>query len=392
MARLYCAPDDMLRLRSGLKWSRVGRGELPADIAELDFAVASPIRSALLRAVRLSDFGYPDFAEGSPVTLKKVFSARTRRLYGWTPRTELTELSAQVTQALCCVVLAFTRPGDRVLVHTPAYPPFLAAIRDLGRRPVTLPVADVENVDELIGGFSPKSGRIRLVVLCQPHNPTGHIFNAATLAAFAELTIAHDALVFSDEIYQDLAFSPHRHRPAALTPGLEERTITFTSAAKSFNIPGLRCAIGHFGSPRLHDGYVRLPWHLRDGAGIAGIAATLAAWEHAGPWLEELRRVVRRNRDLIAARLPGLHGAKWTAPAAGFLAWIDFRDTLATEDPRNILRRRAGVVLQPGEVYGPEFSSFARLNFGTSRERLERLLDRIETALAGNAQPDVSVT
>ena len=136
MARLYCAPDDMLRLRSGLKWSRVGRGELPADIAELDFAVASPIRSALLRAVRLSDFGYPDFAEGSPVTLKKVFSARTRRLYGWTPRTELTELSAQVTQALCCVVLAFTRPGDRVLVHTPAYPPFLAAIREWGKKVV----------------------------------------------------------------------------------------------------------------------------------------------------------------------------------------------------------------------------------------------------------------
>lgn len=186
MTWLSCASDEVLRQRSGLKWSRTVPGELPADIAELDFAIAAPIRQALLRGIALSDFGYPDFRHGTPIALKHVFAERMRRRYGWRPSPDRMELSAQITQALCCVILAFTRPGDAVLTHTPTYPPFLAAIRDLGRRLVTMPVADLEDPKQLVDVL-PRAAPIRLVVLCQPHNPTGQVLGTSTLAALAAL-------------------------------------------------------------------------------------------------------------------------------------------------------------------------------------------------------------
>jgi cystathionine beta-lyase len=379
--QLFCLPDDVLRQRSGIKWSRAGPGELPADFAELDFSVAAPVRQALLRSNKLSDFGYPDFDQGTPVVLKELFSERMRQQHGWVPPPERTELSGQIAQALCCVILTLTEPGDVVLTHAPTYPPFLTAIRDLGRQLVTVPVGDVDNAPQLMSMLPTITQPVRLILLCHPHNPTGHVFAASTLSAVATLANAHNAVVFSDEIYQDLVFAPSVYRPAALTPGLGDRTITFTSAAKSFNIPGLRCAVGHFGSARLHNAYIKLPGHLRDGASIVGVAATLAAWRHGEAWLAELRRTLGDNRELVATGMGRLHGVTWTPPAAGFLAWLNFIGSSVASDPHTVLRRRARVILQAGSAFGSTFAYHARLNFGTSGERLARILDRVAHAL-----------
>ncbi|MEO3743869.1 aminotransferase class I/II-fold pyridoxal phosphate-dependent enzyme [Plantactinospora sp. B5E13] len=378
---LRTAPDDVLRQRTGIKWSRVSPGELPADIAELDFEVAEPVRTALRRAVELHDYGYPDFDQGTPVALQELFATRMHDRYGATVAPERVELSAQITQALCAVVLTLTRPGDGVLVHTPTYPPFLAAISQLGRRPVTVPVRDVEDAEQLTELLPPSVGPIRLIVLCHPHNPTGHVFNRTTLAALAEFTVARDAVVFSDEIYQDLVDDPATYQPVATVPGLADRTVTFTSAAKSFNVPGLRCAVGYFGGSGIHRRYTALPWHLRDGAGILGVAATLAAWRYGDAWLEDLRRTLRDNQALLVERLARLPGVAWTPPSAGYLGWLDLTTSSVAADPRAILRRRAGILLQAGAAFGAAFTGYARLNFGTDRDRLVRILDRLSEAL-----------
>lgn len=375
-----CAADDELRRRSSLKWSRSGPDELPADIAELDFEVAPAVQLALRRHLELSDFGYPDFTGGTPVQLTELFGHRMLGRFGWRPTPHLVEVAAQITQALCCVLLAVTAPGDIVLTHSPTYPPFLAAIRDLRRRPVTIPVTTMAHPEQLALTLAAIPRPVRLIVLCHPHNPTGHVFTEAELAALALFASAEDAVVFSDEIYQDLVFSPNLYRPAATTPGLHDRTITFTSAAKAFNIPGLRCAIGHFGTAALHAAYTNLPWHLRNGAGLLGITATLAAWRHGEDWLAALRGALTANRRRVDATVRGLAGASWTTPAAGFLAWLDLGYLCTADEPYAVLKR-AGVAVQPGSVYGAEFSRHVRLNFGTSAERLERILDRLRQAL-----------
>src|SRR5262245_11005740 len=379
--QLLCDSDDVLRQRRGIKWSRAGPGQIPADFAELDFAVAAPVRHAVLESARLSDFGYPDFDHGTPVRLRELFAERMAVRHGWQVSPERVELSAQIVQALCCVLLALTQPGERVLVHAPTYPPFLTAIRDLGRRPVFLRIDDVADATASGASLPAECERIRLVILCHPHNPTGRVFSAAELDALATFADMHDAVVFSDEIYHDLVFAPATFRPAALTPGLGERMITFTSAAKSFNIPGLRCAVGYFGNTSLHDAYRALPWHLRDGASLVGIEATRAAWRCGDDWLAELRATLSGNRELIRGALHRLPGVAWTPPAAGFLAWLDFARSPLRADPRGEIERHAGVRLSAGDAFGPSYTGFARLNFGTSPERLARILDRIARVL-----------
>lgn len=382
---LSCRTPAELRRRTSLKWSRVAPGHLAADVAELDFDVAPPVLEVLAAAVRRSDLGYPDFTGGTPVRLKDAFAERLDQGFGWRPEPARVELCAQVAQALCCAVLAYTEPGDAVVMHAPTYRPLRAAVEQLGRRAVTVPVEDLRDVARLreavSAGGVPAGGRVGLLVLCQPHNPTGHVFDERTLSVLAEYAEAEGLVVFSDEIHQDLAHAPVVVPAPGATPGLSERLVSFTSAAKSFNIPGLRCAVGHFGSAELHATFCRLPWHLRDGASLLGAAATLAAWEHGDPWLQVLREQLLTNRQLVVEALDDLPVVRWTPPDATYLAWLDLSGSPAAQDPRQFFVDRGRLHLQAGADFGPAFRSFARLNFGTSAAVLGLILDRLRTAL-----------
>ena len=134
-------------------------------------------------------------------------------------------------------------------------------------------------------------------------------------------------MVVADEIHADLIYDGRRHIPfASLSPEVEARTLTLTSATKAFNIPGLRCAIAHFGSDALRKRFDRVPRHVRGGLGSLGQAATLAAWREGQPWLDAVLAYLDGNRrrvaHFVAERLPGVRSF---APEATFLAWLDCR-------------------------------------------------------------------
>ncbi|MFE4968163.1 MalY/PatB family protein [Streptomyces sp. NPDC056660] len=380
--RLIALTDNQLRAGHGLKWGRVQDDVIPADIAELDFAVAAPIRAALSAAVDRSDLGYPDYTSGTPTQLADLFADRTRRLSGWRPDPRAVEVCAQITQALCCVILAFTRTGDEVLVHSPTYPPFVEAIRSLGRCPLLLPVGNIGD-DDLAEAWAAveRVPRLRLIVLCQPHNPTGHVFDLFTLEALAGLAARHDAVVFADEIHSEIVYAGTECHSIASVRTAAERTIVFTSAAKSFNIAGLRCAVGHFGSRELHARFRRLPWHLRSGASALGLAATIAAWESCDSWLDQLRAQLSANRARLMDSMSNFRHVQFTPPAATYLAWIDLRATRVGSDAHGLLLNATKISLQPGSVFGSSLEGFVRLNFGTSEARLELMLERFGRAI-----------
>ncbi|MEU0619179.1 MalY/PatB family protein [Streptomyces albogriseolus] len=380
--RLIALTDDQLRAGGGLKWGRAPGDVLPADIAELDFAVAPPIRAALSASVDRSALGYPDYEAGAPVRLAELFAERTRRSGGWRPQARAVEICAQITQALCCVILAFTRSGDEVLVHSPTYPPFLEAIRSLGRRPLLLPVGNVgDDAVKAAWAGAERARRLRLILLCQPHNPTGHVFDLATLEALADLAEHRDAVVFTDEIHAEIVYDGTQCPSIASVRGAAARTVLFTSAAKSFNIAGLRCAVGHFGSDELHARFRTLPWHLRSGASALGIAATIAAWESCGSWLDQLREQLSVNRIRLADFMSTFEQVRFTPPAATYLAWIDLRGAGLDFNACDVLLKAGKIALQPGSVFGASLDGFVRLNFGTSEARLEKLLQRFGKAL-----------
>jgi cystathionine beta-lyase len=314
--------------------------------------------------------------------------------FGWRVDPQRVEVLTDVVQGLYVALDRFAAPGEGVVVQTPVYPPFLHAVRDTGRRLVENPLVEglarfAIDLDGLRAAIDPAT---RVLLLCNPQNPTGRVFERGELEALAELALRHELVVVADEIHADLVYAEgtagrRRHVPfATLAPEVEARTITLTSATKAFNIPGLRCAVAHFGSEELRRRFVSLPRHVRGGLGALGLAATAAAWGESQPWLDAVLRTLAGNRAFVAefvgASLPGV---VHHPPEASYLAWLDCRPLALGPSPQRFFLERAKVALSPGEAFGRPGQGFVRLNFGTSRALLGEILERMAKALRERA-------
>jgi cystathionine beta-lyase len=372
----------VLRERRGEKWSAYPEDVLPLWVADMDFDVAEPIRRRLQRALDVGDLGYP--MHPRPTSLPAVFAARAARLWGWEVEPRRVELLTDVVQGIYVALHEHTRPGEGVVVQTPIYPPFLGAVAETGRELLESPLretadgyrVDVDHLREL-------GPRARAMLLCNPHNPSGRVFTREELEGIAEVAVAHDWLVVSDEIHADLVHPGARHVPlASLGAAIEARTLTLNSASKAFNIAGLRCAVAVFGSDALKRRFLGLPRHLRGGLGSLGIEATLEAWTHADPWLEAVRSQLEANRDLVVEFVGReLPGVRIHRPEATYLAWLDCRALELAPSPYAFFLREAKVALSDGAAFGPPGRGFVRINFATSPSILTEALERMAEAL-----------
>ncbi len=372
-----------LRRRSGEKWQLYGPDVLPAWVAEMDFPIAAPVRQVLARALEIDDLGYP--LDIQPDALPAAFVDRMETRFGWRPDPRGIVVLTDVVQGIYIAIDQFSAKGDGVLVQTPVYAPFLGAVRELERRLVEAPLVtgasryeiDFDQLRSVI------DARTRIFLLCNPQNPTGRVFERSELEALAEIAIANDLVVVTDEIHADLVYAGRQHIPfASLAPEVEARTITLTSATKAFNIPGLRCGVAHFGSEALRKRFQRVPSHVRGGLGSLGQAATLAAWREGQPWLDAVVAYLDGNRRsvarAVASRLPGVRSFE---PEATFLAWLDCRALELESSPQNYFLEHARVALSDGSIFGTPGRGFVRLNFATSRPLLDEITTRIEKSL-----------
>ncbi len=349
-----------------MKWSKAGPGVIPAWVADMDFPVAPVIRESLQRRI-VTDLGYPTWDEHSaPPPLIDAFTERMETRYGWRPEPGMARSFTDLNQALQVILHLVTEPGDKVALHTPAYNAFVASLTEMNR-PI-LPIPALSDGDGWRFELPDLSG-CRVLLLVNPHNPTGRVLTREELTELAEAAERHDLLVISDEIHADLVYAPHRHIPFATI--LPERTITLTSASKAFNLGGVRCSVAHFGHAPTRKAVWSMPRFLYGEANLFGVEATIAAWRHGDAWLEEIMALLDRNRRMIAEALP--EGVGYRLPQATYLAWLDFGRPGTAER----LEREAGVLLSGGEHFGPGGETFARLNFATSRPILEEVLRRI---------------
>jgi cysteine-S-conjugate beta-lyase len=282
--------------------------------------------------------------------------------------------------------MAFSEPGDAVLLQLPSYPPFMAAIKDTGRRLIANPMRDngTRWVVDLAAYEAAPDPRARVLIFCHPQNPTGRAYTRAELEDVAAFAIRHDLIVVSDEIHADIVYPGNAHIPlASLSPEIAARTITITSATKSFNIPALRCAVMYFGTPSLKARFFeRIPSRLLGSPGVTGVDATIAAWDDGQPWLDEILAQLQANRDWLAQTIGAeLPGVTMRLPEATYLAWLDC-STLALPCPAGqFFLDRARVGLNFGETFGAQYANFARLNFATPRPVLEQIVGRMADAV-----------
>ena len=379
----FGVPDVVAR--PGEKWQKVD-GRLASWVADMDFPIAPAILERLTRRVAI-DLGYPTWDDVGRSPLPQRFAERMAERFGWAPDPARLHELADVLQGVAVALQHLTRPGDGVVVHVPAYPPFLELIRRTGRVLVEVPalptahgfVWDYDELDTRIGAATGGAGRPRLWILCHPHNPTGRVLARAELETVAELAAKHDLIVVSDEIHSELVHPGHHHIPfAALGPDVAARTITLTSASKAFNLAGLRWAILHAGPDQLHAVIEQLPAHYLGTPNLLAVEATDAAWTEGGDWLAAVGDVLDDNRRRLGALLAKhLPEVVYREPEATYLAWLDCRALGVGDDPAATFRAR-GVELAPGHRFGTVGAGFARLNFATS----PAVLEAIVTAMA----------
>jgi cystathionine beta-lyase len=369
--------------RPGEKWAKVD-GRLAAWVADMDFPIAPAIVERLAGRVAV-DVGYPTWDDISRSPLPQRFAVRMADRFGWSPEEgRLHELS-DVLQGVALAVHHLTAPGDGIVLHLPAYPPFLELIRATGRTLVDLPalatgdgfVWDYDELDRrLTAGTA--GGRTRLWILCHPQNPTGRVFDRAELEVIAELAAKHSLVVVSDEIHAELVHPGHEHVPfATLDADVAVRTITVTSTSKAFNLAGLRWAILHAGPDDFHEALASLPRHYLGAPNLLAVEATDAAWSDGDEWLTAVRHVLDGNRrDLTALLARNLPGVVYHEPQATYLAWLDCSALELGDDPAEMFRKR-GVELAAGPRFGTLGAGFARLNFATSPIVLEAIVERM---------------
>ncbi len=373
------------------KWDMVeaifgAKDLVPLWVADMDFASPPEVVRALLRRVEHGVYGYTECTDG----YYDALTGWMRRRHGWDVRREWVVPCPGVVPALNTLVRAFTRPGDRVIVQQPVYHPFMLAAENNGRRVLNNGLLFeggryVMDLDDL--RKKARARRVKMLVLCSPHNPVGRLWTRDELAETGRICVENGIIVVSDEIHSDLVLGGRRHVPfASISEELAARSVVCTAPSKTFNLAGLQTANLIIPDARLRRDYSFAQEECGFfSANVFGTVALEAAYTYGEPWLEALLHYIEANlrflSEFITRKMPRI---TLIEPEATYLAWLDFRglgmDSRALKD---FLRHSAGVALGEGHIFGGGGEGFARVNLACPRRILEEGLGRLANAIDG---------
>ncbi|CAN5883853.1 pyridoxal phosphate-dependent aminotransferase [soil metagenome] len=355
-----------LRARGGLKWTAHGPDVLAAWVAEMDFGLAPAVAAALRNAVDRGETGY--FYPAIEWAAAEAAAAFWADDLSWKVSPDQVFSAPDVVEGLGRAIIHLTRPDSAVILHTPVYYPFFSMVERAGRELVEVPCQPDDggryrlDLDRIDSAFATGAG---CLVLCNPWNPTGRSFSREEIAEVVSIAATHGGRVVSDEIHASLTHPGFEHVVAAKTD--PDTVITVTSASKAWNLPGLKCA--QVVLTRDSDATVWRDYYTPEkvAVGTFGLIANAAAYGEGGDWLASVRAHLASNRELLGDLIPThLPDARYHAPEATYLAWLDFRP-YGLEDPAAHFLEHSRVALTSGTPFGVNGGGHARLNFATSR-------------------------
>jgi cystathionine beta-lyase len=363
---------------------RYGRPDLlPLWVADMDFRVPDCVTAALRRLV---DHGIYGYHLKTPKYTQAIADWWTRRhRYAVDPAHIL--FTPGVVPAISHLVQALSAKGDGVILQPPVYHPFFWAIRTNERRILEnrlLERGGVYSID--FDDLEAKAREAKLLILCNPHNPVGRVWRREELERIAEICLRHNVVILSDEIHNDLVFSPHRHTPiAGLSRDVDRNTVTCHAASKTFNVASLSTAYVLIRDAGVREAVRKVsePLHV-EALNPFGLVATAVAFAEGEPWLDALLDYLRGNdrflREFLAAHLPRVKAS----PLEGtYLSWLDFRSYgLSPQTLKDCIIQKARLALNDGPMFGPGGEGFQRMNIGCPRSVLGQALDQLAAALA----------
>lgn len=380
---LEALPIDVLRQRTSVKWRAYPEDVLPLFVAETDFPLAPAVARRLERAVAIGDTGYTPDDPG----VRAAYAGFAERRFGWTVDPSRVRTTGDVMMGVVELLRAVLTPGERVVVTPPVYPPFFDCVEEAGGVVERVPLRDTGERWELDleGIEAAVAGGARAVLLCNPHNPTGSLHARESLAALAEIAERHAVVVVSDEIHGPLVAPGSGYTPFLAASETAARVgFAVTSASKAFNLAGLKCALIVTAADGPAATVARLPKEVEWRTGFFGAIAGVAAFSpESDEWLDRLILAIDENRRLLAELLAEhVPGARYRAPEAGYLAWVDLSALGWGDDPARRILREARVALHFGPHFGDEGRGHVRFNVGCSPAVLREAVERIGRLVA----------
>lgn len=379
--------DEIISRRNSnsYKWDAVmEEGVLPMWVADMDFRTAPAVVEVLRKRMDHGIFGY---TKVPPVYYDAIINWFTRR-HGWQIDRDWIIYTSGVVPALSAIIKALTVPGDRVLVQTPVYNCFFSSIRNNGCEIVANPLVYTNGTyridfDDLARKAT--DPKVRLLLLCNPHNPVGRVWTRAELMCIGEICLRNDVLVVADEIHCELVYSGHTYIPfASISDDFRTRSVTCTSPSKAFNLAGLQIA-NIFAADESVRVKIDKAINLNEVCDVNpfGVEALVAAYNDGEEWLEELKCYLSDNylymRTFFNKYLPQFPVVKLEGT---YLVWVDCSVlNRSSKEIAEILLKAEKLWINEGSMYGEAGEGFIRINIACPRQILIDGLNRLKRGL-----------
>lgn len=364
---------------------RYGKSDLiPLWVADMDFATPPFIVEALRKRMEHPIFGYSEIPSDYLPTIAQWVESH----HGWKVDLDWITYIPGIVKGIGMAINVFVKEGEKVIIQPPVYHPFRLTTQGNGREVVYNPLKrnrdgsysmDFDNLAKVT------DEKCRLLILSNPHNPAGIVWDRDTLVRLAQFCYERNIIVISDEIHCDLALWDNKHIPfATVSPQAEACSITFGAPSKTFNIAGIVSSYAIVPNDKLRNKfYGWLTANELNAPTIFATIATIEAFKHGEIWRQEMLRYVESNIDFVIDYcrefIPAIHPLR---PQASFLIWLDCRDlSLSHQELINLFVDKAHLALNDGAIFGEEGRGFMRLNVGAPKEIIVKALDNLRLAL-----------
>jgi cystathionine beta-lyase len=356
---------------------------IPMWVADMDFNTPDFIINALSSRLKHEIMGY---SFRPPEYFSSIIDWSEKR-HNWKIEKDWICFSPGIVPALNFCTLAFTHPGESIIVQPPVYFPFFSAVESHGRKLINNKIKESEGTWEmdfknLIDCIDEKT---KMIFLSNPHNPLGRVWYADELSELVDICLENNILIVSDEIHCDLVLPGFKHTPVAkISEKASEITITCLAPSKTFNLAGLSTSSVIISDPELRKSFNSIVEKLHVGNGnIFGSAASVAAYSYGAEWLDELLKYLSTNvsyvMDYCGLRMPEIIPLRTEAT---YMIWLDCRSLNMTgKELQNFFVTKAGVGMNEGSTFGPGGEGYMRMNLACPLQTVIRAMDQIEKAI-----------
>lgn len=375
--------DELTERRgtNSYKWDKPEDADvIPMWVADMDFRVAPAISAALAKRVSHGIFGYTLVPDAYYDAITRWFKHR----HDWEIDKDWIIYTSGVVPAVSAIIKALTVEGDKVIVQTPVYNCFFSSIKNNGCEVLENPLTYNDGIytmdfDDLERKAA--DSKAKLMLLCNPHNPTGRVWTREELLHLNDICMRNGVMVLADEIHCELVYGNHRYVPfATVSKECMDNSIVCNSPSKAFNIAGLQIANIISNNPAIRRRIDRAI-NINEVCDVNpfGVDALMAAYNYSEDWLDELCRYIKGNYDALCNYIASMLPILRVTPLEGtYLVWIDCTSLNTTSNElTGLLLNEAKVMVNSGTMYGTAGEGFIRINIACPRSRMMEALQRI---------------